>query len=90
MLKLILVLGIEFAKHEIIKAIVREFIVRGLDKTYEKEIEEWMKYIREKEFDIKLDEQMREEIRRFRKTIKGWTPKELEEFVIEGLLLEND
>ena len=44
-----------------------------------------MKYMREQKFAIKLDEQMREEIERFRKTIKGWTPKELKEFVIEGL-----
>jgi len=37
----------------------------------------------EKRFAVKLDKQMRDEIKRFRETIMGWTPKELEKFVIE-------
>jgi len=64
---------------------MKEFIARGLDKTYAKEIEEWKKYIREKKFAKKLDKQMKDEIKRFEKEIKKWEPKELEEFVIEGL-----
>ena len=67
------------------KVIIKEFLRRKLDKVYAKEIEEWKKYIREQKFAIKLDKQMRDEIKRFQKTIKKWTPKELEEFVIEGL-----
>lgn len=82
---MVLALGWEFGKNEIIKAVVREFIARGLDKTYAKEIAEWQKYYREQKFAVKLDKQMKTEIRRFRKEIKGWTPKELEVFVIEGL-----
>ena len=73
------------AKKEIIEVVVKEFIARGLDKVYAKEIEEWKKYKREKKFAKKLDKQMKEEIERFRKTIKKWEPEELEEFVIEGL-----
>ena len=75
----------EIAKQEIIKAVMKEFIARGLDKKYAKEIKAWKKYQKEKMFAIKLDKQMRDEIKRFRKTIKEWTPKELEEFVIKGL-----
>ncbi len=71
----------EFAKHEIIKAVMKEFIARGLDKTYAKEIEAWKKYKREKKFAIKLDKQMKEELKRFRKTIKKWEPKELGEII---------
>ena len=85
MARLIFFLGIEFAKHEITKAIVREFIARGLDKVYAKRIEEWKKYMDEKEFAIKLDKQMREEVERFRKTLKEYTIPELEEIIIEGL-----
>jgi hypothetical protein len=84
-LRLIFVLGFEFAKYEIIKAVIKEFIARGLDKKYAKEIEEWEKYKREQKFAKKLDKQMRDEIERFQKTIKKWKPKELEKFVIEGL-----
>lgn len=82
---MVLYLGVEYAKHEIIKAVVKEFISRGLDKTYSKEIAEWQKYYREKKFAIKLDKQMKDEIKRFRKEIKSWTPEELEEFVIENI-----
>lgn len=71
----------KFAKHEIIKAVMKEFIARGLDKTYAKEIEEWKKYKREQKFAIKLDKQMKEEVERFRKTIKKWKPKELGEII---------
>ena len=71
----------EIGKHEIIKAVMKEFIARGLDKVYAKEIKEWKKYQKEKKFAIKLDKQMRDEIERFRKTIKTWTPEELKEIV---------
>lgn len=64
---------------------MKEFIARGLDKVYAKEIEAWKKYKREKKFAIKLDKQMKDEIERFQKTIKKWEPKELEKFIIEGL-----
>lgn len=84
-LRLVLALGIEFAEHEIVKAIVKEFIARGLDKVYTKEIERWKKYMREQDFAIKLNNQMINEIERFQRTIKRWTPKKLKEFVIEGL-----
>ncbi len=60
---------------------MKEFIARGLDKVYAKEIEEWKKYMREKKFAKKLDKQMEDEIERFRKNIKEWTPKELEEII---------
>ena len=84
-------LGIKYAKHEIIKAVMKEFIARGLDEVYAVEIEVWKKYMREKKFAIKLDKQMRGEIERFRGTIMSWTPKELEEVVIKGLnCLEKD
>lgn len=78
-------MGLEIYKTEIIKAAVKEFLSRELDKVYAKEIEEWEKYIREQKFGIKLDKQMRNEIDRFRKEIKLWTISELEVFVIEGL-----
>jgi len=78
---LVFALGWELAKHEIGKAIVKEFIARGLDKVYSKEIEEWKKYKREKKFAKKLDKQMKDEIKLFQKTIKKWTPKELEEII---------
>ncbi|MBA7574505.1 hypothetical protein ES708_16314 [subsurface metagenome] len=78
-------MGIEIYKTEIIKAVVKEFLRRKLHKTYAKEIAEWQKYYREQKFAIKLDKQMRDEIDRFKKEIKGWKPKELEEFIIEGL-----
>lgn len=78
-------MGIRYAKYEIIKAVVKEFIVRGLDKTYAKEITEWKKYIDEKRFAVKLNKQMKKEIERFKKEIKGWTSKELEDIVWEGL-----
>lgn len=65
---------------------MKEFLARGLDKTYAKEIEAWKKYIREKKFAKKLDKQMKNEVERFKKSLEKWTPKELEEFVIEGLL----
>ena len=82
---MVFALGWEFGKNEIIKAVVREFISRGLDKTYAKEIEEWKKYKREKKFAKKLDKQMRKEIELFQKELEKWKPEELEEFVIEGL-----
>ena len=60
---------------------MKEFIARGLDKVYAKEIEEWKKYKREKKFAKKLDKKMKDEIENFKKDIKEWTPKELEEIV---------
>ena len=78
-------LAFEVFKKEVVKAIVVEFIKRGLDKTYAKEIKEWKQYIDQKQFAVKLDKQMMEEIERFRGTIKSWSPTELKEFVIEGL-----
>ncbi len=75
---MVFALGFEVAKYEVGKAIIKEFMRRGLDKTYSKEIEEWKKYIDQKKFGIKLDKQMKNEIERFKKNIKGWTPKELE------------
>lgn len=82
---MIFVLGIKFAKHEIAKAIIKEFISRGLDKTYAKEIAEWQKYYREQKFAEKLDKQMKKEIERFQKELEKWKPDELEEFIIKGL-----
>ena len=70
---------------EIIKAVVTEFVRRELHTKYHREIEEWKKYIREQKFAIKLNRQMRKEINKFTREIEGWTPKELEEFIIEGL-----
>ncbi len=87
MLRLIILLGLKIYKTEIIKAVVKEFIRRKLHKKYSKEIEEWKKYMREQKFTIKLDEQMKNEIEHFQKTIKKWKLKELEEFVINGLPL---
>ena len=60
---------------------MKEFIARGLDKVYSKEIEEWKKYQREKKFAKKLNKKMKDEIERFEKDIKEWTPKELEEII---------
>lgn len=74
-------MGWELAKYEILDKVMEEFIRRGLDKVYAKEIEEWKKYKREKKFAKKLDKQMKDEIKRFRKEIKGWEPKELGEIV---------
>ena len=65
-----------------------EFLRRGLDKVYSKEIEAWKIYIDQKQFAIKLDKQMRAEIKRFRKTLKSWQPEELKEFVIEYIKTE--
>jgi len=60
---------------------MKEFISRGLDKTYSKEIGEWKKYKREKKFAVKLDKNMKDELKKFEENIKGWTPKELKEIV---------
>lgn len=78
-------LAFEVFKKEIMKAVMREFLKRGLDKTYAKEIAEWKQYIDQKKFGIKLDKQMKKEVARFRKEIKKWSITELEVFVIEGL-----
>jgi len=42
-----------------------EFKKRKLDVKYQKEIEEWKKYYRERIFAEKLDQEMRDEIDRF-------------------------
>ena len=62
-----------------------EFERRGLDKVYSKEIEAWKIYIDQKQFAVKLDKQMRAEIKKFRKTLKSWQPEEMKEFVIENI-----
>ena len=62
-----------------------EFLRRGLDKVYSKEIEAWKIYIDQKQFAVKLDKQMRAEIKRFRKTLKSWQPEEMKENVIENI-----
>lgn len=62
-----------------------EFLRRKLQGKYAKEIEAWQKYLREKKFAIKLTKQMKNEIKRFQETVKQWKPKELEDFIIEGL-----
>ena len=82
-MKLVLLLGWELAKYEILEKVMEEFVARGLDKVYTKEIKAWKKYKREKKFAIKLDEQMKGEIKRFKESIKGWKLKELEEIVWE-------
>ncbi len=81
--KLVILLGWELAKYKILEVVMKEFIARGLDKVYANEIEEWKKYKREKKFAIKLDKQMKNEVERFRKELKGWTPKELGEIIWE-------
>ena len=78
-------LAFEVFKREVLKAVIKEFLSRGLDKKYSKEIEEWKQYIDQKKFAVKLDKQMRKEIERFRRSIKKWKPEELRGFVIEGL-----
>ena len=80
-----MIIAFKVLKKELLKAVLREFLKRGLDKTYAKEIAEWQQYIDQKKFAVRLDKQMKAEIRRFKKTIKKWKTKELEEFVIEGL-----
>jgi len=84
---LVAYLALEVFKKEVLKAVVKEFISRGLDKTYAKEIAEWKQYIDQKKFAVKLDKQMMEEIEEFRGTIMSWTPKELKEFVIKDLTI---
>lgn len=85
MFKLILALGIKYAKYKIIEIVMVEFIKRKLGRKYAKDIEAWQKYLREKKFTIKLTKQTKNEIKRFQETVKQWKPKELEEFIIEGL-----
>ena len=80
-MRLVILLGLEVYKAEIIKAVIKEFLHRKLDKFYSKEIAEWQKYYREKKFSKKLDKKMKDEIENFKKDIKEWTPKELEEII---------
>ena len=65
---------------------MKEFVRRGLDKVYVKEIEQWKKYKREEIYTKDLDKEMQDEIDRFKENIKGWTPKELEEIIWPDLL----
>ena len=65
---------------------MKEFIRRGLDKVYSKEIEEWKKYKREEIYTKDLDKEMEDEMELFKENIKGWTPKELEEIIWPDLL----
>jgi len=60
---------------------MKEFVRRGLDKVYAKEIEEWKKYKREEIYTKDLDKEMEDEMELFKENIKGWTPKELEEII---------
>ena len=58
-------LATELAKVGILGKVMREFKKQGLDIKYQREIEEWKKYYRERIFSKKLDKQMRDEIDRF-------------------------
>ncbi len=62
-----------------------EFKKHGLDVKFKKEIEEWKKYKREKEYDIKLEEEMKEMIELYEKDYEKdkvlWIIPELEEIV---------
>ena len=64
---------------------MKEFIARGLDKVYAKKIKEWKKYQKEKIYTEELDDEIRDELDRFEEDIKEWTPKELEEIVIDSI-----
>ena len=55
----------EIGKAGILEKVMYEFRKQKLDIVYQKEIEEWKKYYREKIFADKLDKQMKEEIERF-------------------------
>ena len=88
-MKLVLLLGTKLAKYAILEKVMKEFVARGLDVKYAKEIKEWKKYKREKKFAKKLDKKMKAEIKKFEKNIKEWTPKELEEIVWDISEMEN-
>jgi len=64
-IKAIFWLGMELAKYGILQKVVAEFKKQGLEVKYQREIEEWKKYYRERIFNKKLDKQMRDEIDRF-------------------------
>jgi len=53
------------AKYGILQKVMAEFKKRKLDIKYQKKIEEWKKYYRERIFAEKLDQEMRDEIDRF-------------------------
>ena len=80
----------ELAKHQILAIVIKEFLSRGLDKTYAEDIALWLQYIDQKKFAVKLDKQMKEEIEKFRGSLTSWSPTELKEFVIEGLNLKTE
>ena len=65
---------------------MKEFVRRGLDKVYAKEIEEWKKYKSKEIYTKELDKEMEDEMKLFKENIKGWTPKELEEIIWPDLL----
>ena len=77
--------GWELAKYGILEAVMKEFIARGLDKVYDKQIKEWKKYQKEKKWAKKLDKRIDKHkenaIKLFEEEIKEWKPKELEEIV---------
>lgn len=82
---LISYLAFEVFKKEILKAVMTEFLRRGLDKLYAEEIKAWKVYLDQKKFAVKLDKQMKAEIERFTKDIQKYSVPELKEIVIEGL-----
>lgn len=53
------------AKYGILQKVMAEFRKRKLEIKYQKEIEKWKRYYRERIFAEKLDKQMRDEIERF-------------------------
>ena len=55
----------ELTKAGVMQKVMSEFKKRGLDVVYADEIEAWKKCKREKDFEIKLDKQIKEEIERF-------------------------
>lgn len=65
--KAILWLVTELAKYGILQKVMAEFKKQKLDVKYQKEIEEWKKYYREKKFAGKLDQQMLQKIDRYMK-----------------------
>ena len=83
--QLVFWLSWEVAKYGLMKKLIEEFTQRGIFGQHKDYIRDWLTYIDQKQFAVKLDKQMMEEIERFTKEIRGWTPKELTEFVIEDL-----
>ena len=55
----------ELAKYGILQKVVAEFKKQGLEVKYQKEIEAWRKYKREKEFAIRIEKEILDEVERF-------------------------